>query len=155
MKVLTIGEILWDVFDKTEFIGGAPLNFSAAAQRLGNDVSLISAVGKDERGRRALQAMATLGLRSDFLRVVRERATGTAVVTKDKFGNANYKIPRPAAFDDLALDDEQMSKLKDLSPEWIYFGTLAQTNKTNEALVQALVKECTPPHPHPCPSASS
>src|SRR5208337_4798573 len=38
LKLLTIGEILWDVFDDFETLGGAPLNFSIAAQRLGNQV---------------------------------------------------------------------------------------------------------------------
>jgi hypothetical protein len=45
VQILAIGEILWDVFDHAEFLGGAPLNFSAAAQRLGNSVTLITAVG--------------------------------------------------------------------------------------------------------------
>ena len=35
MQVLSVGEILWDVFPGSELLGGAPLNFPANAVRLG------------------------------------------------------------------------------------------------------------------------
>ena len=55
MRIVSVGEILWDVIGATEYLGGAPLNFAAHARKLGHEVFLISAVGEDERGRRALQ----------------------------------------------------------------------------------------------------
>jgi hypothetical protein len=36
LNVLSVGELLWDVFGEQEFLGGAPLNFSVASQRLDN-----------------------------------------------------------------------------------------------------------------------
>ena len=51
MKIVSLGEILWDVFDdQRRFLGGAPLNFSINATRLGHSVSLVSAVGDDRAG---------------------------------------------------------------------------------------------------------
>jgi fructokinase len=41
LKLLARGEILWDVFDDSEILGGTPLNFSVAAQRLENTVMLL------------------------------------------------------------------------------------------------------------------
>ena len=35
VKILSLGEVLWDVFSEKEYLGGAPLNFSAVSQRLG------------------------------------------------------------------------------------------------------------------------
>ena len=141
MQILTIGELLWDVFSETEFLGGAPLNFSVGAQRLGNSVTLVSAVGQDARGSRAIQFMTALRLTIDFVQVVPGRHTGTARVTTDSCGNASYFIQRPAAFDDLVLNDALLSQLTSLQPQWIYYGTLSQTNQTNEDLLHRLVQQ--------------
>ena len=51
MRIVSIGEILWDVIGQAEHLGGAPLNFAAHAHKLGHEVFLVSAVGDDERGR--------------------------------------------------------------------------------------------------------
>ena len=56
MNVLTIGEVLWDIVGQEEHLGGATFNFSAHLSRLGHRVSFISAVGKDELGRRSSTA---------------------------------------------------------------------------------------------------
>jgi fructokinase len=132
VQILAIGEILWDVFDHAEFLGGAPLNFSAAAQRLGNPVALITAVGDDPRGTRAIESMSALGLSTDFAQVLPGKHTGTAVVTTDIHGNASYFILRPAAFDEFELSAAHLSALESLHPDWLYFGTLAQTNPPTE-----------------------
>src|SRR5450631_777570 len=61
-RVAAIGEILWDVFDNSRMLGGAPLNFAAHAARLGSQVLLVSAVGDDEPGRCALAAIRNSGV---------------------------------------------------------------------------------------------
>jgi fructokinase len=139
MQILAIGEILWDVFDHAEILGGAPLNFAAAAQRLGNHVSLISAVGDDPRGRRAIQSMTALGLSVDFVQTVPENETGTALVTTDHAGNASYFIKRPAAFDRFRFDDAHLLAIETLRPEWLYIGTLAQTNAPTKRLLLSIL----------------
>jgi fructokinase len=55
MQILSTGEILWDIVEGGEFLGGAPLNFSVTSQKLGGLVSLLTGVGEDELGRKALQ----------------------------------------------------------------------------------------------------
>ncbi|MGA7339253.1 MAG: PfkB family carbohydrate kinase [Terracidiphilus sp.] len=135
MQILALGEILWDVFARAEFLGGAALNFSAAAQRLGNSVAFVTAVGDDPRGSRAIDRMKTLGLRTDFVQVPPKSGTGTAQVTTDGAGNASYFIQRPAAFDEMVVDDAYLEGIEKLHPDWIYFGTLAQTNRSNEEIL--------------------
>jgi fructokinase len=126
LRILSIGEILWDVIHDREFLGGAPLNFSVAAHRLGNFVALLSAVGLDRRGSSAIEAMARLGLSTDFVQTVcNMRTTGAAVVTTDKAGNATFKIDRPAAFDAVELNDALIARFSQLNLDWVYFGTLA------------------------------
>jgi fructokinase len=140
LQILAIGEILWDVFDRADFLGGAPLNFSAAAQRLGNPVALVTAVGEDPRGHRAIDAMKALGLSTDFVQLLPGKVTGTAQVTTDRAGNASYFIQRPAAFDGLVLNDAHLAAFERLHPEWVYFGTLAQTNKPTEEILHRILQ---------------
>lgn len=140
MRIIALGEMLWDVFPEKEFLGGAPLNFSAASQRLGNDVAFITAVGDDERGRAALASMTALGLQTDFVRVVRGAPTATAVLTIDKTGSASYVFKRPAVFDPLIVNETQSDRLAELQPQWVYFGSLTQTDSGNEKLVQKLIQ---------------
>jgi fructokinase len=144
MRILAIGEILWDVFDRIETLGGAPLNFSAAMQRLGNPVTLITAVGDDLRGTRAMELMAELELSRDFVQVMPGKSTGTAVVTTDNAGNAKYFIMRPAAFDDFQLSESQISAIEALHGAWIYFGTLAQTNAATETMLRQILERTQP-----------
>ena len=54
MKILSFGEIIWDVYPHKKCIGGAPLNFAAHASRAGAESYLLSSVGNDELGREAI-----------------------------------------------------------------------------------------------------
>lgn len=140
LQIVTIGEILWDVFDHAEHLGGAPLNFSAAVERLGNPVALVTGLGDDVRGQKALQSMKELGLSTEFVQVLPGKDTGTARVTTDNSGNASFFIQRPAAFDQFHLDESQFAAIAALQPGWIYFGTLAQTHPPTLATLDALLQ---------------
>lgn len=140
MKILSIGEILWDVFGEHEFLGGAPLNFSVVSQRLGNATALLTAVGSDERGTRTLRAIHDLGLTTEFVQQVPERPTGVAIVSTDSDGNAVFKIDRPAAFDCVVVDTALLEQAIRFNPDWLYFGTLAQANPDSEMAVMLLIK---------------
>lgn len=135
MRVLSIGEILWDIFPDQELLGGAALNFSANAARLGNSVALITAVGNDDRGKRACDTMQSLGLRTDLVQVAEHEATGVAHVSTTAEGEASFEIPRPAAFDAVTINPETISKIK---PDWMYFGTLLQMEPHIEQGIEAL-----------------
>jgi fructokinase len=136
MQVLSVGEILWDVFPERELLGGAPLNFSANAVRLGNTAALITAVGDDERGRLAQDAMAALGVSTEFVRVIPGMATGVALVTTSPDGEPRFEIPRPAAFDFLEMPAEALERAKRLNPDWLYFGTLIHTDEHVEQITR-------------------
>ena len=50
-QVISLGEVLWDLFPDGERFGGAPANFACHAAILGADVLMISAIGDDRHGR--------------------------------------------------------------------------------------------------------
>jgi fructokinase len=141
VKIISMGEVLWDIFDDQELLGGAPLNISASLQRLGHSVSLVTGVGTDARGERTLERMAKLCLSTEFVRRAPDRETGTARVTLNGLGQATFVIPRPAAFDSLQGDAALLSRLQALGSEWLYFGTLAQTDALNCELVEQMFEQ--------------
>ncbi len=55
--VVGLGEVLWDVFPDGARFGGAPANYACHAASLGADAYVASAVGRDDLGDRALQAL--------------------------------------------------------------------------------------------------
>jgi fructokinase len=142
MKIICIGEILWDVFPDVEHLGGATFNFAAHARRLGHDVVFISAVGDDERGRAARARAAALGLPAEFIRTVPGAQTGIVAVKLDASGQPSFTIHRPAAYDLLELGEADYSRISRFGPDWIYYGTLYQTSPHTRELVRKAVEHC-------------
>lgn len=141
-----MGEVLWDVFDhQHRFLGGAPLNFSINATRLGHSVSLISAVGNDSLGVEALARIRDAGLSTTSIQRSREYPTATAEVSTDPSGSAQFFIRRPAAFDSLAFVPGHLELSMSERPDWVYFGTLAMTEPSSERALKELL--------HSAPSA--
>jgi fructokinase len=126
MKIVSVGEVLWDVLPSTEHLGGAPFNFAWHAHNLGHQVCFISAVGDDPHGNQALKQMAGAGLSTRFIRRVPDHPTGTVTVAMNPLGLPHYTIHRPAAYDFPALDPSDLDTLLHPAPDWIYFGTLQQ-----------------------------
>src|SRR5450631_2732131 len=58
--VLGLGELLWDVLPEGPRLGGAPANFTVMAGRLGNHAVLLSRIGRDDLGRKALDRLEPL-----------------------------------------------------------------------------------------------
>ena len=142
MRVVAIGEILWDVFPDGEHLGGAPFNFSAHAARLGHEVLFLSAVGDDVRGHAALQTARGLGLRMEFLRLAPGAPTGSVSVSLDSEGRPSFTIHRPAAYDYLRLSPEDLNSLAQFEPQLVYFGTLHQTTPEVKALTSLVIEAC-------------
>lgn len=139
MKIISIGEILWDVLPEGEHLGGAPFNFAAHARRLGHDVRFLGAVGTDERGRRALDLCGHLGLPASFVRQVPGQPTGIACVTVED-GQPRFRIQRPAAYDFLQLSNDDLDALASFHADWIYYGTLHQTHTQARLLTTKLIE---------------
>jgi fructokinase len=107
---------------------------------MGASTTLLTAVGADERGQRALERMRALDLTTALVQIVADSPTGAAIVKTDAEGNATFTIARPAAFDGIAVNDALLSRLQGLQPDWIYFGTLAMTSPGTEAILRRMVQ---------------
>ena len=67
MKILSFGDIIWDVYPDKACIGGALLNFSAHVKKSGAESYLMSAVGNDPLGEDALKKLKKFVLRTLFI----------------------------------------------------------------------------------------
>lgn len=138
-RVVALGEIIWDVFPGSVRLGGAPLNYAVHASRLGYEVVLVSAVGKDELGQRAAREISSLGLNTSMIEVSSHLDTGTASVHLGPGGEPTFAIRRPAAYDDVNLSDGQLAWLAAWAPSSVYFGTLfAFTGQGRTTLLRLL-----------------
>ncbi|MGH9451692.1 MAG: carbohydrate kinase family protein [Terriglobia bacterium] len=140
MKIISLGEILWDVFEHGELLGGAPFNFAAHAHRLGHNVLFVSAVGEDERGDAALRRMAELGLSTRFVQRTSEAPTGVVPVTLDSTGQPRFVIERPAAYDCVSITEQDLAALSTPEAEWVCFGTLHQQSANARQTLAAILE---------------
>jgi fructokinase len=139
-RVLVLGEVLWDLFPASVRLGGAALNFAAHIKRLGHEPLLVSAVGTDELGDEAIQAIATLGLDASFLQKTERFKTGTAAVQLGPGDQTSFVIERPAAYDAVELSDRHIDEIIKWKPEWLYYGTLFSSSVTGREVLRRLLE---------------
>jgi len=122
-RFIAWGELLWDLFPDRARLGGAAANAAYHAHALGAEAFLVSRVGKDELGERALAELAERGVDVRAIQVDEQAPTGTVRVELVD-GEPRYRIASGVAWDHIAWHDE-LSELF-ASADVICFGTLAQ-----------------------------
>lgn len=138
IDVLAFGEILWDVIDGVPHLGGAPFNLAAHAARCGLRAALVSAVGRDDLGRRAVAEARRLGVSTDCVREHPSLPTGTVNVALDARGIPSYEIVKPVAWDEIDDGGGEM-RAPSPPPRAFCFGTLAQRSPVSSATLGRLV----------------
>ncbi|MBI2690203.1 MAG: hypothetical protein HYX27_28180 [Acidobacteria bacterium] len=142
MKIISVGEILWDLYPGSEHLGGAPFNFAAHARRLEHEVLFLSAVGNDSRGNRAIARLADLGLSCQFVPRIAGQPTGFVSVDLQDGNQPRYVIHRPAAYDFVQLSDTGLDEIAEWRPDWIYYGTLHQMDMRGKEATERLIGRC-------------
>jgi fructokinase len=136
-SVVAIGEVLWDLFPTGPRFGGAPANFVCSVAELAGDridVSMVSGVGRDELGTKAIESLRAHGVDASHVVAV-EKATGQVKVALDAKGQPTYEIATDVAWDHIPWSDalQQLASLADA----VCFGTLAQrSNASRETVLQ-------------------
>ncbi len=132
MNILCFGEILFDVFEGDAHIGGAPFNFAAHIARLGGNAALVSAVGDDGLGARALALAKEYGVKTDFIAVLPQCETGKCTVHLND-GAPSYDLLQNVAYDAIPMPNAH-------DFDALYFGTLALRSAHNKKTLQTLLK---------------
>ena len=141
MKILSIGEIIWDVYPDRRVIGGAPLNFAAHCALCGAESALLSAIGDDPLGEESVQALADFGVRTDYVQR-NSLPTGQCTVTLDASGVPSYCVLRDVAYDRIAVSDELAGRISSEQFDAVYFGTLIQREQASGRALREIVRKC-------------
>ncbi len=157
--ILGIGELLWDILPRPHaggvevdvpipgqhanakgvaLLGGAPANFAVMAGRLGDHTAVLSRIGRDELGRKALDYLDPMPVDTGSLQIDHERPTGIVTVAFEN-NEPRYTIHQPAAWDFFELSDEWVQRAE--RADAICFGSLAQRSRASRQTIQELVSE--------------
>ncbi|MEQ9303012.1 MAG: carbohydrate kinase [Marinoscillum sp.] len=135
VKVLAFGEILWDIIEGEAHLGGAPLNFASHIRQCGLSAGILSCLGNDDWGNKAMQAVEESGLDT---RLILRRNKNTGIVdVKIINGQPQYDIIKPVAYDYIDVGNLSHEVISEF--DVFYFGTLAQrAMSTRESLYKIL-----------------
>ena len=140
MKILSFGEIIWDVYPDRKALGGAPLNFALHSAACGAEVYMISAVGCDPLGDEAVAETEKRGVSTRFI-LRSDRETGRCNVTLDENKVPSYDLMRDTAYDFISLSDADLDAIKSESFDAVCFGTLIQRGATSRATLRRLMEK--------------
>lgn len=144
MRVISFGEILWDIIEGVPHIGGAPFNLAAHLSKMGSSAILISAVGNDDLGKRALLTASNYGLITDYVKTHPALPTGTVDVRLSENGVPDFTIRGPAAWDEIEATGRDIAGMSDGEVNAFCFGTLAQRSEKNRKTLVRLLEAIKP-----------
>jgi len=128
-RIVAYGEILWDLLPTGSVLGGAPFNFVYRVNSLGHRGVMVSRLGNDELGDRALEIVEELGLETGCLQRDEEHPTGTVEVSFDNQKNPDYRIIPNVAYDFIELSQGLREVVA--QADCLCFGTLIQRKEVS------------------------
>lgn len=137
-NVVCFGEVLWDIFPSHKKIGGAPLNVALQLASFNHNVTIISAIGKDENGEKLLEYLNENGLNTDNLQKHEIYDTGSVNVILNDKGSATYEIMYPRAWDKIVLTNSNIEAVK--KSDAFVFGSLVTRDAISKETLYALVE---------------
>lgn len=137
LPIVSLGEVLWDVFpDETRF-GGAPANFACHAATHGADVTMLSRVGIDALGDQAIAELESHGVKVGQIQRDFDLPTGTVSVRLNDQGVPSYTICEDVAWDHLEWTSEMQNMAGQVDA--VYYGTLGQRSERSHQTIQKFV----------------
>jgi fructokinase len=137
-RILSCGEVLWDVFPEGARFGGAPANLACHAALLGASVTLLSAVGCDASGKAALDILRGFRVDTSLIQQIPGSPTGSVGVSLDGAGKPKYQIHPDAAWDRIARTESLDACVQGVDA--VCFGTLGQRGETSRATIREVLR---------------
>lgn len=134
-NITAIGEILFDIYPDIQKMGGAPFNFIYHIHKLTGQGTIVSRLGDDELGSRAIGFLKANRINTFYVQTDPSHKTGIAEANLDKNKVPHWNIPDGRAFDFI----ENTNELKELMDRTkiLYYGTLVQRNEASREVVQS------------------
>ncbi len=137
--ILTIGEILFDLFPQGRQLGGAPFNFAYHLKQMGLPCRFISRVGQDAMGKDIHGFLSTSGFDLSDVPMDPNRPTGTVRVSLTDKGPL-FTITPNTAWEQLDFEAHR-SDLLYPEPDMVYFGSLIQKSAKGRSFVERMMGE--------------
>ena len=129
-NILTFGEILYDIYDNTSVIGGAPFNYSLQLSRLiehNDKLRFITALGNDDYSKKAIDFINNENIDKSLMQILDNYETGKAIVFLNENKVPDYIIHENAAWDNIEYNNDIENSLKE-NYDIFYFNILSQRN---------------------------
>jgi fructokinase len=136
-RITAIGEILFDVYTDKKILGGAPMNFLYHIHKMAGNGNIVSRIGTDALGKRALSFLGRNKISTKFIQEDPFHPTGIAKVLIDENRQPSFIIETERAYDYIELTSE-LEKLIREETDCFYFGTLAQRSEVSRKTIQSL-----------------
>jgi fructokinase len=127
--VIIWGEVLWDRFPDGDKLGGAPANVAWHLGLAGGWAQLVSRVGNDADGRRAIELLSSV-CDADLVQIDAERATGEVRVAVEA-GEPRYTLMPGRAWERIECTPDVATAIREAGV--LIYGTLAQHTDTGIA----------------------
>lgn len=101
-KIVSFGELLYDVYDNVSVIGGAPFNYSLQLSRLLNKddkLKFITALGDDYYSKDAVSFIDNENIDKSLIQILKDYDTGKATVFLNEKKIPDYIIHENAGRD--------------------------------------------------------
>lgn len=137
-RIVSWGELLWDVYPDEVRLGGASANLAFHAAQLGCKSLLVSRVGRDELGLRALDELRAAGVDVSGVGIDDELPTGRVRVEL-RGGEPRFVIEARSAWDRIACPDSLSERIR--RSQAFCYGTLAQRSSLVRGALGALLAD--------------
>ena len=135
--VVSIGEILWDVFPEGKKAGGSSMNVALNLHKQGINSEFVSAIGDDENGKELIEFLALNDFPTHFIQVLAV-PTSTVQVKLDEQQQATYTIVEPVAWDEIEVTDQLIDAVK--NADALVYCSLTCRNETSRSTILNLLK---------------
>lgn len=134
--IISIGEIVWDIFPDKKILGGAPLNVAYHLSTLGRNVCLISRIGADPLAVLTVDQISRLGLDLGAIQRDPKTPTGQVQITLTAEREPSFDIVAPAAWDEI---DPALFPAEVVADGFsLVFGTLGQRSPRSRQAIRSL-----------------
>ncbi|MGD8781872.1 MAG: carbohydrate kinase [Ignavibacteria bacterium] len=135
-NIISIGEILFDVYTNSKTLGGAPFNLIYHVWKFTGNAKFISRIGNDENGDEILQRLEKISFDTRLIQIDDNRPTGIVNVLLDHDGIPSYDIIENVAYDFIEYNSQIKNELS--SNSLVAFGTLAQRNNVGRETIHKI-----------------
>jgi fructokinase len=135
---MAFGETLWDLLPAGPVLGGAPCNFAYRVSSLGDRALLVTRLGEDELGRRAMEELGRLGLDLSLVQRDAAKSTGSVPVKVDANGVPDFTILPDVAYDFLEPTPALLEAAAKV--DCVCFGTLIQRSGASRRTLRSVLE---------------